>query len=175
MADLGHEPVLEGTREVLHTALGLRRAGEDLGDPQFLHRSGELGRRTLGAASGRDQEDAVAVGVERERQSAALDDLLHQREIAACVLGWPEERVGHIAGRVVNREQEGEGQHPRAVLGRSSLAGAGHAGLLQDPPDRETAQAEPLVLPEQFAQVRVVGARVALGGKAHDGLSQSGR
>ena len=179
MVQLGHESVLEGTREALRTPLGLRRAGEDLGDPQFLHRPRELGRRTLGAASGRGQEDAVAVGVERQRESAATRDLLHQGEVAARVLGRPEQRVGHIAGRVVDREQQGEARtallqpgvmaavnleqhplarHPRAphaVLRRLSPAGTGHTGLLQDPPDREAAQVEPLVLPEQFAQMNL--------------------
>ena len=32
----GYQPVLEGPRRPFHTALGLRRASEDLPDPQFL-------------------------------------------------------------------------------------------------------------------------------------------
>ena len=102
--------------------------------------------------------------------------------------------VGHIAGRVINREQQSEARspvvqpsvmaavylqqhpfqrHPRpphAVLGRTPPAGAGHSGRLKDAADREAAQVEPLVLPQQFAQMGVVGAWVTLGGKVdHDG------
>ena len=35
-AKFGYQPVLESPRRTFHTALGLRRAGEDLTDPQYL-------------------------------------------------------------------------------------------------------------------------------------------
>ncbi|MYA01797.1 MAG: hypothetical protein F4Y35_08420 [Chloroflexi bacterium] len=60
-------------------------------------------------------------------------------------------------------------RHPRpphAVLGRPSPARDGHAGHSQDAAHRKAAQGEPLVLPEQFAEIGVVGARVAIAGEA---------
>ena len=65
-AEFDYQPVLEGPRRPFHPALGLRRAGEDLPDPQLLQASGELGgfRRGLRLA-GVVLEYRVAVAVER--------------------------------------------------------------------------------------------------------------
>jgi len=106
VTQLGHEPVLERAGKALHAPLGLRRAGEHLGDPQLPERPRELARRTSARSSGRRLEDAVAVGVERKLQATAHDDLLQQREVAASVFGRAKQRVRHIAGRIVDREQQ---------------------------------------------------------------------
>ena len=77
-AKFGYQPVLECTRRPFHPALGLRRAGEDLPDPQFLQGSCELGgfRRGLRLA-GVVLEYRVAVAVQRQWNAPALDQALH--------------------------------------------------------------------------------------------------
>ena len=76
-AQFGNQPVLEGPRRALHTALGLGRAGEDLPDAQFLQASRELGGfRCRLRLAGIVLEHRVAVAVERQWNATALDQAL---------------------------------------------------------------------------------------------------
>ena len=56
---------------------------------------------------------------------------------------------------------------PEPVLLRPAAAGAAQAGLHQDAAHRGPAQVDPFSFPQQFGQVAVVGARIAVAGQFH--------
>ena len=76
-AQFGNQAVLESPRGPFHPALGLRRAGENLPDPQFLQGPGELSSFRRGfRLAGVVLEYRMAVAVERQRNAPALDQAL---------------------------------------------------------------------------------------------------
>ena len=53
-------------------------------------------------------EDRVSVAVQGQRDSVALDQALHEKEVAAGVLLLVEQRVGHGVGGIIYGQQQGE-------------------------------------------------------------------
>ena len=110
-AQFGHQPVLKSAGGTFHSALGLGRAGEDLLDAQFHQGTAEVGsfhRRLDVPGLAGELEHAVAVAVQGGGYAPALDQSLHQDEVAPGVLLGTEHRGGHRGGGVVNRQQQGE-------------------------------------------------------------------
>ena len=130
-------------------------------------------------------EGAVAIAVDRGRETVAADRGTQDLEVSRAVLGVAERRGDDRPGRVVNRPDEGqpgsaplEPVVPRAVeleeepsLGhplppapvarRPAPARGGDTRRPQDPPDRDPPEADPLALGEQLGEVAVVGPVVA--------------
>ena len=192
--EFGYQPVLEGSGGTFHTALGLRRASEDLLDAQFLHGPAEVGglhRRLDVPGLARKLAHAVAVAVKGNGPAPAFDQALHQGEVAAGVLLGTKHRVDHGAGGIVHRQEQGElgtviaqppvetavdlHQHPSLghplspgpVLGWTPVARTGDARLGQDAAHGGPAQVDVLPVPEQLGEVGVIGANVAGAGQLH--------
>ena len=53
-------------------------------------------------------EDRVPVAVQGQRDSVALDQALHEKEVTAGVLLLVEQRVGHGVGGIIYGQQQGE-------------------------------------------------------------------
>ena len=131
----------------------------------------------------------MAVAVQGGGYAPALDQSLHQDEVAPGVLLGTEQRGGHRAGGVVHRQQQGElgtviaqppvvaavdlHQHPflghslspYPVLGWTPFARAGDAGPGQDAPHGRPAEVDALLVPEQLGEVGVVGPGVGGAGQ----------
>ena len=131
----------------------------------------------------------MAVAVQGGGYAAALDQSLHQDEVAPGVLLETKHRIAHRAGGVVHRQKQGElgtvitqpsmetavdlHQHPflghslspYPVLGWTPFARAGDACLGQDAPHGRPAEVDALSVPEQLGEVGVVGASVGRAGQ----------
>ena len=199
-AEFGYQPVLEGPRSPFHPSLGLWRAGEDLPNPQFLQGPGELGgfRRGL-RLSGIVLEHRVSIAVQRQWNAPALDQVLQQGEATSGVLADAKHGVDHGAGGIVHGQQQRKlgtpvlqpgmiaavqlHQHPslghtltaEPALWRAPTAGTADACLVQNAAHRGPAEVDALPFPEQFGEVSMVGALVALGGQLHHGGSLGGQ
>ena len=175
------QPVLEGSSRTLHTPLGLRRKGENQLYSQLLHGSSELGWRLGGLIFRPVLEYGVPIGVEGERNAAALYQALDQQEVTAGILLAAEQGVDHGAGGIVHREQKGElgpvfaqpavmtavqlyqhafPGHPltaHPVLGRASSPWTAQSGVGQDTPQGSPAHVDALAFAKQLAQMSMVG------------------
>ena len=141
----------------------------------------------------------MAVAVQRQRDAPALDQALKQREVAGGGFAGAEHGVDYGAGGVVHRQQQGElgasvlqpgmmaavqlHQHPRLghpltaepVLRRAPAAGTADARFGENTPHRGPAQVDALPFLEQFGEVGVVGALVALRRQLYHYGSLAGR
>lgn len=127
-----------------------------------------------------DDEDPMAIGVDRARQAEPVGRLSERREVPDGVLGRPERAAGHRAGGVVDagherRERELRSEPamaaavgleelalarhplaPAAVPWRAASPGRTNGRLGQDPPERARGDGKALALGQQLGQVRVV-------------------
>ena len=168
------KPVLEGSGRPLHPPLCLRRQGENQLCPQLLHGPAELGCRPGGLIFRTVFEDSVPVGVQGERNAAAVYQSLHQQEVTAGILMIAEEGVDHAACGIAHGEQDRELRsvlaqppvvtaiqldkhalpgHPLAahpVLGRAPAPRTAEPGVDQDAPQGGPAHVETLAFTEQL-------------------------
>ena len=193
-AQLGDQPVLEGFQHPLHPSLGLRREGEYLLDAHLPHHPGELGsfnRHRL--LTGVVLESRVAVAVEGQGDSPLPDQALQEHQVAAGVLAGAEDGLSHGAGGVVHGDEQrqlrspvlqpgmvaavdlhqhpllGHAPAPEPVLLGAAAARTADACLDQNAAHRGTAQVDALAFPQQFGEMSMVGARVAVAGQLHHG------
>ena len=171
---LRDQPVLEGSGRPLHPPLCLGRQSENQLCPQLLHGPAELGWRPGGLIFRTVLEDRMAVGVEGERNAAALEQSLHQQEVTAGILMIAEEGVDHAARGIVHSEQDRELRsvfaqppviaavhldqhtlpgHPltaHPVLGRAPSPRTAEPGVGQDTPKRSPAHVDALAFTKQL-------------------------
>ena len=136
-------------------------------------------------------EDAVAISVEGNGDAPALDQLLHQVEVAPGVLLLAKHRVGHGAGGIVHRQEQGELRalltqppmktavdlHQHAFLGHSlpshpvsgrpTFPRAGNARPGQDAVHCSPAGVNPLPVTQQLGEVGLIGSPVGGAGQLH--------
>ena len=129
----------------------------------------------------------------RQGDTPLLDQSLQEHQVAAGVLGSAEDSLGHGAGGVVHGDEQSQlgspvlqpgvlaaidlDQHPflghapapEPVLLGTAASGAAQAGPDQNAAHRGAAQVDALPLPQQFGEVGVVGACIAVAGQLHHG------
>ena len=123
--------------------------------------------------------------------SPALDQPFHQVEVAPGVLLLAKHRVGHGAGGIVHRQEQGEvgpplpqpgmmaavNLHQHAFLGHSlpshpvsgrpTFPRAGNARPGQDAVHRAPAEVNPLPVTQQLGEVGLIGSPVGGAGQLH--------
>ena len=142
-AEFGHQPLLKGSRGPFDASLGLRGTAKGLLDAQFLHGPAEVSslHRTLDVPGIAGKlEGAMAVSVKGDGAAPALDQALHQGEIAAVILLGTEHRVDHGACGVVHRQEQGE---LRTVIAQPRVMAAVH--LDQHPFSGQALAAHPVL------------------------------
>lgn len=178
------QAILEGAADALDAALGLRRGGGDPLDARILqgppHLRGLQPARQLlfeGRGPFGRLEDAVPVGIDRERQAVGRGDLAQEEEVALGIFPEAKDRAQRGAGRIVDGMEEDVGgpaafqpvvlaavhlhEHPGpgeavpapAMLRAPAGARAGDALLREDAVNRGAGEDEPFPLGEELAEV----------------------
>jgi hypothetical protein len=130
-AEFDDKAILEGAKEPLDAALGLRGTGADPTDAEFLESSADLGGRRPALellsegkrGTGIAVEDPVAVGVGHSWEAVAADDLAEEEEVAVSVFLQAEDAAEDSPGGVIDRSVEDE---PRPTVFEPGVMAAVH-------------------------------------------------
>ncbi len=111
-----NEPILQGAKDALNAALGLRTGGGHPVDPEFLQEASHLSRgaralelffeapvRVAGAS-----EDAMAIGVGGEGEARAAGELAEDVEVAGGRFRIVKPAGEDLAGRIIDGGMEDE-------------------------------------------------------------------
>jgi len=115
-AELGDEPVLQRAKEAFDAPLGLRAAGGDPADAQFLQGAGDLcGRGFPGELLLEGQrgpfgpvEDPMAIAVGGDGDAFGLREPPQRHEVPAGIFFVPKRGGGDFPGRVIHDCQQGQ-------------------------------------------------------------------
>ncbi len=146
------QAVLEGTKEALDAPFGLGAAGGYPLDAQFLECAFDLCGRGFShqlllererACCG-PVEDAMAIAVDRDRDAFGLRERVQDLKIAVGVFLLPKRGSQDLAGRIIDRGDEGKARAPLlepvvvTAIELDQQAGLGHALAASAMPGRAT-------------------------------------
>lgn len=109
-AQLSHEPILQGAKDALNAALGLRTGGGHPVDPEFLQEASHLSRGARSvelffeapARGAGASEDAMAIGVGGEGEARAAGELAENVEVAGGGFLLVEPAGEDLACRIID-------------------------------------------------------------------------